>query len=205
MIKIENTLTPSKEMMQAVIRGMRNPYNSWDKSDNGGPKDHELMLKLAHAGNSNPSHSKFRRMMVVYADVTAPFYWWKEYDTYCVGTVKNSCSTMHSITSKEFTLDDFSHDHIITERSYQSLLDTIDILNENRNAFLKEESDPAVKKVYWYQIIQLLPESYMQKRTLMLSYEVLHKVYVDRKDHKLEEWHTFCDWIKSLPNSDLIV
>jgi len=111
---------------------------------------------------------------------------------------------MHSITAKEFTLDDFSHDHIISERSYQSLLGTIDILNENRNAFLKE-SDPAVKKVYWYQIIQLLPESYMQKRTLMLSYEVLHKVYVERNDHKLEEWHTFCDWIKSLPNSDLIV
>ena len=197
MIIISDTLVPSKEMMQAVIRGMRNPYNSWDKSDNGGPKDHELMLKLAHAGNSNPSHSKFRRMMVVYTDVT-------EYDTYCVGTVKDSCSTMHSITSKEFTLDDFSHDRIITERSYQHLLNTIDILNENRNAFLKE-SDPAVKKVYWYQIIQLLPESYMQKRTLMLSYEVLHKVYVERNDHKLEEWHTFCDWIKSLPNSDLIV
>ena len=204
MIVISDVLTPSKEMMQAVIRGMRNSYNSWDKSDNGGPKDHELMLKLAKAGNSNPSHSKFRRMMVVYADVTAPFYWWKEYDTYCVGTVKNSCFTMHSITSKEFDIDDFSHGPIITERSYQHLLDTIDILNENRNAFLKEE-DPSVKYVYWYQIIQLLPESYMQKRTLMLSYEVLHKVYVERKDYKLAEWHTFCDWIKSLPNSDLIV
>lgn len=200
MIKIENTLTPSEEMMQAVIRGMRNPYNSWDKSDNGGPKDHELMLKLAHAGNSNPSHSKFRRMMVVYTDVTAPFYWWKEYDTYCVGTVKNSCSTMHSITNKPFEKEDFSFEKV-PDKIVERYLNDLNIL---RGMYLIS-TNPRVKKVYWYQIIQLLPESYMQKRTLMLSYEVLHKIYVDRKDHTLEEWHTFCDWIESLPNSDLIV
>lgn len=200
MIKIENTLPPSKEMMKAVIRGMRNPYNSWEKSDNGGPKDHELMLKLAHAGNSNPSHSKFRRMMVVYTDVTAPFYWWKEYDTYCVGTVKNSCSTMHSITNKPFEKEDFSFENV-PDKIVERYLNDLNIL---RGMYLIS-TNPRVKKVYWYQIIQLLPESYMQKRTLMLSYEVLHKIYVDRKDHNLEEWHTFCDWIKSLPNSDLIV
>lgn len=200
MIKIENTLTPSKEMMQAVIRGMRNPYNSWEKSDNGGPKDHELMLKLAHAGNSNPSHSKFRRMMVVYTDVTAPFYWWKEYDTYKIGTVANSCSTMHSITNKPFEKEDFSFENV-PDKIVERYLNDLNIL---RGMYLIS-TNPRVKKVYWYQIIQLLPESYMQKRTLMLSYEVLHKIYVDRKDHKLEEWHTFCDWIKSLPNSDLIV
>ena len=200
MIKIENTLTPSEEMMQAVIRGMRNPYNSWEKSDNGGPKDHELMLKLAHAGNSNPSHSKYRRMMVVYTDVTAPFYWWKEYDTYCVGTVKNSCSTMHSITNKPFEKEDFSFEKV-PDKIVERYLNDLNIL---RGMYLIS-TNPRVKKTFWYQIIQLLPESYMQKRTLMLSYEVLHKVYVDRKDHKLEEWHTFCDWIKSLPNSDLIV
>lgn len=200
MIKIEKTLVPSEEMMQTVIRGMRNPYNSWEKSDNGGPKDHELMLKLAHAGNSNPSHSKFRRMMVVYTDVTAPFYWWKEYDTYCVGTVKNSCSTMHSITNKPFEKEDFSFEKV-PDKIVERYLNDLNIL---RGMYLIS-TNPRVKKIFWYQIIQLLPESYMQKRTLMLSYEVLHKVYVDRKDHKLEEWHTFCDWIKSLPNSDLIV
>ena len=200
MIKIEKTLVPSEEMMQAVIRGMRNPYNSWEKSDNGGPKDHELILKLAHAGNSNPSHSKFRRMMVVYTDVTAPFYWWKEYDTYCVGTVKNSCSTMHSITNKPFEKEDFSFEKV-PDKIVERYLNDLNIL---RGMYLIS-TNPRVKKTFWYQIIQLLPESYMQKRTLMLSYEVLHKVYVDRKDHKLEEWHTFCDWIKSLPNSDLIV
>ena len=200
MIKIEKTLVPSEEIMQAVIRGMRNPYNSWDKSDNGGPKDHELMLKLAHAGNSNPSHSKFRRMMVVYTDVTAPFYWWKEYDTYCVGTVKNSCSTMHSITNKPFEKEDFSFEKV-PDKIVERYLNDLNIL---RGMYLIS-TNPFTRKVYWYQIIQLLPESYMQKRTLMLSYEVLHKVYVDRKDHKLEEWHTFCDWIESLPNSDLII
>ena len=200
MIKIEKTLVPSEEMMQTVIRGMRNPYNSWEKSDNGGPKDHELMLKLAHAGNSNPSHSKFRRMMVVYTDVTAPFYWWKEYDTYCVGTVKNSCSTMHSITNKPFEKEDFSFEKV-PDKIVERYLNDLNIL---RGMYLIS-TNPRVKKTFWYQIIQLLPESYMQKRTLMLSYEVLHKVYVDRKDHNLEEWHTFCDWIKSLPNSDLIV
>lgn len=200
MIKIENTLTPSEEMMQAVIRGMRNPYNSWDKSDNGGPKDHELMLKLAKAGNSNPSHSKFRRMMVVYTDVTAPLYWWKEYDTYKIGTVANSCSTMHSITNKPFEKEDFSFEKV-PDKIVERYLNDLNIL---RGMYLIS-TNPRVKKIYWYQIIQLLPESYMQKRTLMLSYEVLHKIYVDRNDHKLAEWHVFCDWIKSLPNSDLIV
>lgn len=200
MIKIENTLTPSKEMMQAVIRGMRNPYNSWEKSDDSGEKDKELMYKLADAGNYNPSHSKFRRMMIVYVDVTAPLYWWKEYDTYKIGTVANSCSTMHSITNKPFEKEDFSFENV-PDKIVERYLNDLNIL---RGMYLIS-TNPRVKKVFWYQIIQLLPESYMQKRTLMLSYEVLHKIYVDRKDHKLEEWHTFCDWIKSLPNSDLIV
>lgn len=200
MIKIENTLTPSKEMMQAVIRGMRNPYNSWEKSDNGGEKDKELMYKLANAGNYNPSHSKFRRMMIIYADITAPLYWWKEYDTYKIGTVANSCSTMHSVINKEFTKDDFSFDDIPDNMAKRCL----DDLNFLRDEYLVS-MNPVEKRKIWYHIIKLLPESYMQKRTVMVNYEVLHKIYVDRKNHKLDEWHTFCDWIKSLPNSDLIV
>lgn len=200
MIRIDNVLVPSEEMIQTVIRGMRNPYNSWDKSDHGGEKDHELMRKLADAGNTNPSHSKFRRMMIVYVDITAPFYWWKEYDTYKIGTVANSCSTMHSIISKPFVEEDFSFDDVPDNMTKRCL----DDLNFFRDEYLVS-MNPVEKRKIWYRIIKLLPESYMQKRTVMVNYEVLHKIYIDRKDHKLDEWHTFCDWIKSLPNSDLIV
>lgn len=200
MIRIDNVLAPSEEMIQTVIRGMRNPYNSWDKSDHGGEKDHELMRKLADAGNTNPSHSKFRRMMIIYVDITAPFYWWKEYDTYKIGTVANSCSTMHSIISKPFVEEDFSFENVPDDMAKRCL----DDLNFLRDEYIVS-TDPIEKRNIWYRIIKLLPESYMQKRTVMVNYEVLHKIYIDRKDHKLYEWHTFCDWIKSLPNSNLIV
>ena len=245
---------------EPAIRGMRNPMNSWSKSDscflemngdgyniNGdifpwpdetyadtyvGPNDHDLMMRLAAGG---PVHAKYRRMIIVYADITAPLYWWKEFDTYKVGTVANSCSTMHKIHSKEFTLDDFSCEHLLSEDdegapsifiddifkidddimdellSYPSkrvkttctpieyMNGLIHMLNDAREQFLETKD-----KRYWWQMIQLLPTSYNQKRTVMLNYEVLHNIYIWRKDHKLDEWHTFCDWIKTLPYSELI-
>lgn len=255
MLKIENTEVVGWE---AAIRGMRNPKNSWEKSDSGicpngtefgycyldhrkycprqntddptfciGPKDLDLMTRLRNAGTD---HRKFMRMIAVYLDITAPLYWWKEFDTYKVGTVANSCSTMHKIAAKEFTLDDFSHEHLLhldetTDLSHTdipliglkysdedgdilgSLLKdsvdvmnlTIDMLNKCRKKFLETNN-----KDYWWQLIQLLPSSYNQRRTIMLNYEVLANIYKSRQNHKLDEWHTFCDWIETLPYSELI-
>ena len=222
MIKIENF-----EVMgwDHVIRGMRNPMNSWDKSDSGickggedgigcencaveipcthsydhswqlGKADHELMMKLAKAGSV---HGKFRRMIAVYADITAPLYWWKEFDTYKVGTVANSCSTMHKIHAKEFVLDDFSHEHLIGFWE-TPLRETIEMLNKTREMFLESKD-----KELWYRMIQLLPSSYNQKRTVMLNYEVLSGIYIYRKNHKLDEWREFCQWIEQLPYSEII-
>ena len=210
---------------ESAIRGMRNPMNSWDKSDSWygcgsefddhlepedcdmdncknchfciGKNDLDLMKRLAKAGTD---HRKFMRMIVVYADVTAPLYWWKEADTYKVGTVRNSCSTMHKITAKEFTLDDFSHEHLlasdITEKgtSLGLMKDIIDVLNTYRNEYLKSKD-----KTYWWQLIQLLPASYNQRATLMLNYEVLANIYHSRRNHKLDCWVDFCKWIETLP------
>ena len=234
MLKIENF-----EVMgwEHAIRGMRNPKNSWEKSDSRftqhvledwphntvktfddlGPNDLKLMTTLRNAGTD---HRKFMRMITVYLDVTAPLYFWKEFDTYKVGTVANSCSTMHKIHAKEFTLEDFSHEHLLEPKDVHLpdnsccnwnwegcgiiapidiLEETVHMLNKARKMFL-ETND----KKYWWQMIQLLPTSYNQKRTVMLNYEVLANIYKSRKDHKLDEWHTLCDWIKSLPYSELI-
>lgn len=215
MIKIENYDVMGWEH---AIRGMRNPMNSWDKSDSQfykgyidiiGENDLNLMRKLAKAGTD---HRKFMRMIVVYVDITAPLYWWKEFDTYKVATVANSCSTMHKIADKEFTLDDFSHEHLIEHHCFVAGTNTIsimssvsflkmtcDTLNIFRKCYLKTKD-----KKYWWQMIQLLPSSYNQKRTIMLNYEVLANIYKSRKNHKLDEWHEFCDWIKKLPYSELI-
>ena len=219
MLKIENTQVVGWE---AVIRGMRNPMNSWEKSDSVygtywgdidghkcfdsegfsiGPNDINLMTRLRNAGTD---HRKFLRMITVYLDITAPLYWWKEFDTYKVGTVANSCSTMHRIAEKEFTLEDFSCEHIgdvpNCDPTYYSALEGVILaLNEARHCFLDTKD-----KKYWWQMIQLLPSSYNQKRTIMLNYEVLANMYKSRKNHKLDEWHTFCDWIKSLPYNELI-
>lgn len=222
MIKIENVVLPSPEQWAAIIRGMRNPMNSWDKSDSGvectmdkigdcgfklGSNDLDLMKRLSKAGKD---HRKFMRMIMVYTDITAPLYWWKEADTYKVGTVANSCSTMHRIHSKEFTLEDFSNEHL-RMRSLNILGYTIDELNLWRYIYLngypaemdKGEIKPKDKDIWW-QMIQLLPSSYNQKRTVMLNYEVLANVYHSRKNHKLNEWRDFCAWIKTLPYSELI-
>ena len=203
MIEISNALVTGFE---AAIRGMRNPMNSWKQSDslfNGyvgindyiGKKDLELMKKLSKAGND---HGKFLRMINVSLDINAPLYWWKEFDTYKVGTVANSCSTMHKIHSKEFTLDDFSHDHLF-RNSEKVLMHTIRCLNDYREEFLKDKD-----KHNWWQMIQLLPSSYNQKRTVVLNYAVLKNMYHARKEHKLDEWREFCKWIESLPYSQII-
>ena len=251
MIKIENVEVVGWEH---AIRGMRNPKNSWDRSDSDyrrilcdrcdnclsyqleqwedcdncevdkeckthdgfmiGPNDHKLMMSLAAGG---PVHAKYRRMIVVYLDITAPLYWWKEYDTYKIGTVANSCSTMHKIHEKEFTREDFSYEHLIRpddrydidcsvkiprEAPYYpiDILDlTIRSLNVCRDLYLQTGD-----KDIWWQMIQLLPSSYNQKRTVMLNYEVLHNMYISRKAHKLDEWRDFCKWIELLPYSELI-
>lgn len=249
MLKIENAEVFGWEH---AIRGMRNPMNSWEKSDSRivycdgecsscdayelfsddscmtalgeniviGPNDRELMVKLAKAGTD---HRKFMRMITVYLDITAPLYWWKEFDTYKVGTVANSCSTMHKITAKEFDVNDFSHEHIEEldgdeySMSYDWLLRTVDILNYYRKKYntasekLKRDITNAERKhvlaqqkLFWWQMIQLLPSSYNQKRTVMLNYEVLANIYKSRRNHKLDEWHTLCDWIETLPYSELI-
>ena len=218
MLKIENVQIVG---IEPAIRGMRNPMNSWDKSDSQvamhhvdplnedfplfvqvGDNDLKLMNRLAAGG---PVHAKYRRMIAVYLDITAPLYWWKEFDTYKVGTVANSCSTMHKLTSKEFELDDFSHDHLLHTGEGDNPIDhIISWLNLYRRRYL-EATDEGAKKGYWWQMIQLLPSSYNQRRTVMLNYEVLANIYVWRRDHKLDEWHTFCDWIESLPHSELIV
>lgn len=212
MLKIENVEVLGWEH---AIRGMRNPKNSWAKSDSGpecpygkekccgecqqnfciGPNDKQLMMTLRNAGTD---HRKFMRMITVYLDITAPLYWWKEFDTYKVGTVANSCSTMHKITDKPFELDDFSHEHLGFQ-SVRVLKDTIKVMNDFREEFIKDH-----EKENWWQLIQLLPSSYNQKRTVMLNYEVLANIYKSRRHHKLDEWHTLCDRIESLPYSALI-
>lgn len=216
MIKFEHTEVVGWE---AAIRGMRNPKNSWDRSDSQfcdncqnfstcqldtdfciGPNDHKLMETLANGG---PVHAKYRRMIAVYVDITAPLYLWKELDTYKVGTVSNSCSTMHKIAAKEFTLDDFSHEHL-EGRACKTFNDLIGDLNYFRECYNQVVGSESRKKEYWWQMIQLLPSSYNQRRTVMLNYEVLANIYQMRKDHRLDEWHTFCDWIKTLPYSELI-
>lgn len=232
---------------EPAIRGMRNPKNSWAKTDSGickggdngigcqncasydcchsfdhsyrvGKNDFTLMDTLANGG---PVHAKYRRMLAIYVDITAPLYWWKEFDTYKVGTVANSCSTMHKIQDKEFTLDDFSHEHLTCKTdvdmihavglwvnadgkdfmcsAYDFCQIICDVLNFYRNAFLNTKD-----KRYWWQMIQLLPSSYNQKRTVMLNYEVLAGLYPMRKNHKLDEWHDFCHWVEGLPYSCLI-
>lgn len=233
-IKIEHTEILGWE---PAIRGMRNPLNSWEKSDTlflridfcdegedyelakmcGGHapiiknNDLDLMSRLRNAGTD---HRKFMRMIAVYVDITAPLYWWKEMDTYSVGVVKNSCSTMHKIHAKEFTLDDFSHEHLTGETdglwvnadgkyfmcsAYDFCAITCDVLNFYRKKFLETKD-----KKYWWQMIQLLPSSYNQRRTVMLNYEVLANIYKSRKNHKLDEWRDFCRWIEALPYSELI-
>lgn len=243
MIKIENVEVIGFEH---AIRGMRNPMNSWDKSDSEfgvmyddtpglievenddiwfsyiGPKDKDLMMALRRSGTD---HRKFMRMIVVYLDITAPLYWWKEFDTYKVGTVANSCSTMHKIHAKEFTLEDFSHERLNADLKddggfipHKDMLDiawpsvpadyqtaksglqlVIQLLNFYRQRYLETKD-----KKYWWQMIQLLPSSYNQKRTVMLNYEVLANMFAARCNHKLDEWHDFCDWIRELPYSELI-
>lgn len=258
MLKIDNFEVLGWEH---AIRGMRNPMNSWEKSDSCfkrcidgdptglfelspskcpkimsckiaddhdhhiGPNDHDLMMRLRKAGTD---HRKFMRMITVYLDITAPLYWWKEFDTYKVGTVANSCSTMHKIAAKGFTLEDFSCEHLLGYGDiYKDIPDcldisnacciwneegfgvdcpvnilnfTIEMLNKARTLYIKTND-----KRYWWQMIQLLPSSYNQKRTIMLNYEVLANIYKSRKDHKLDEWHTFCHWIEELPYSEIIL
>lgn len=200
MIKLESTEVYGWE---AAIRGMRNPMNSWDKSDSFpfeiGENDLNLMKRLAKAGSD---HRKFLRMITVTVDITAPLYWWKEADQYKVGTVTNSCSTMHKIHAKEFTIDDFSHEHL-TPAAKAMLSGVVERLNFARKEFLKgrKASDfgmPSAKE-YWWDMIQLLPTSYNQRRTCCLNYEVLANIYFARRNHKLDEWRAFCDWILSLP------
>ena len=219
MIEISHVVVPKDEVLEFTIEGMRNPLNSWDKSDSAyamvdgvrgyviGDNDHNLMFRLSQAGKD---HRKYLRMLNVYVRITAPLYWWKEFDTYKVGTVANSCSTMHKIQDKEFTLEDFSCEHLMDDRnecwnedimsgpeSCQTPLDIlrtiIDTLNVCRNKFCETKD-----KKYWWQMIQLLPSSYNQRRTIDLNFEVLLKQYRERKNHKLDEWHTYCDWIKEI-------
>ena len=200
MIKIENIDVYGFE---AAIRGARNPMNSWNKMDSYyefgrfqiGEDDYDLLRRLTIAG---PEHRKWNRMVTVTMDITAPLYWWKEYDTYKVGTVANSCSTMHKIQAKEFELDDFSHEHL-EEYPKWLLSEVIVELNKNREDFNKTKD-----KNYWWQMIQLLPTSYNQKRTVHLNYEVLGSMYHQRRHHKLTEWVDFCDIIKTLPYSEFI-
>lgn len=200
MLKIEKTETYGWE---TAIRGMRNPLNSWKQSDscyeNGeykiGPKDYDLMVRLRNAGTD---HRKFMRMIIVTADITGPLYWWKDYDTYKVGTVANSCSTMHKLADRDLTLKDFSHEHL-EEFSEAVLCDTIYRMNGCLREY-KKTGD----KMWWWQMIQLLPTSYNQKRTVMLNYEVLSNIYRARRHHKLDEFHQLCDWIYTLPHSELI-
>lgn len=203
MIRIENEVYLNSKQMEFIISGMRNPMNSWDKMDSHdtaglfflGEKDEQLMKKLAKSGTD---HRKFMRMIPVYVDITAPLYWWKEFDTYKVGTVANSCSTMHKIHDKKFTLDDFSHEHLQAPM-VEILKHTIHGLNDARDAYLSSKD-----KLMWWQMIQLLPSSYNQKRSVMLNYEVLTNMYKSRKNHKLDEWRDFCKWMEDLPFSYLI-
>lgn len=222
MLKIEKYVTMSPEQWEIVIEGARNPMNSWNRMDSYkthiedpetletadfeyflGQNDYTLLSNLSGAGTS---HSKYRRMMPVWVTLVAPLYWWKEFDTYKVGTVANSCSTMHKIHAKEFTLKDFSWERL-DNLSIDNLEKTISVLNMNREMFINYDNykgGKPTKTELFDQMIQLLPSSYNQKRTVMLNYEVLANIYKDRKNHKLPEWHVFCDWIKELPCSELI-
>ena len=211
MIKIENIIVPSIAQIKFIIEGMRNPMNSWDRSDSIvcsadgnfyiGGQDYELMRKLAIAGTE---HRKFMRMMMVGMRIEAPLYWWKEFDTYKVGTVTNSCSTMHKITAERFSLSDFSHERLRDE-SIEHLQSTINLLNKYRDMYLEsEELSEYDKKQLWWQIIQLLPSSYNQTRNVMLNYEVLANIYQQRRKHKLDEWIVFCRYIREIPYSSII-
>lgn len=221
MIKIEHIVTASPEQMDFIIEGVRNPMNSWDKSDSHaghenmgagneyfhlGENDHSLMQRLSNAGTD---HRKFMRMMPVYMRITAPLYWWKEFDTYKVGTVANSCSTMHRLTHKPFEVSDFSFEHLDIY-ALEILNNIIRVLNTYRDLYVNYESnafeieDWPSKKDIWWQMIQLLPSSYNQTRNVMFNYEVLANIYKSRKDHKLDEWRVFCRLIKTLPYSELI-
>ena len=221
MIKLENVVLASPEQMEFIIEGMRNPMNSWEKSDSEcvtagydivgfdlGESDHSLMQRLAKAGTD---HRKFMRMMPVYVRITAPLYWWEEFDTYGVGTVPNSCSTMHKIAEKEFTLDDFSHERLKTDRDFMMYAPTgyrysakdllalvVETLNNYRKEYLETKSKDA-----WWQMIQLLPSSYNQTRNVMLNYEALANIYRQQKSYKLDEWRAVCKWIETLPYSEL--
>lgn len=236
MIKLENVVLASSEQMKFIIEGMRNPMNSWENSDSRtceygwdcelcrndsklckkfylGHDDEKLMQKLSKAGTD---HRKYMRMMPVYVRITAPLYWWKEFDTYKVGTVANSCSTMHKIQAKEFTLEDFSCEHLMNVPGdgvlppLAVLRTTIDTLNAYRTLYLGTSSPdgsigiPENRKDIWWQMIQLLPSSYNQTRNVMLNYEVLANIYKSRSGHKLDEWREFCRWIETLPYSELI-
>lgn len=237
MIKLENVVLASPEQMEFIIQGMRNPMNSWGRSDSTfieegeyydilgnsgpavgeenrselGPDDLSLMQRLSNAGTE---HRKYLRMMPVYVRITAPLYWWKEFDTYKVGTVANSCSTMHKIAEKEFTMEDFSMEHVCIRQSMDVLKNTIDALNVFRDVYLNggnlRYENGNIKcfgkkdKEIWWQMIQLLPSSYNQTRNVMLNYEVLANIYRQRKNHKLDEWREFCKWIESLPYKELI-
>lgn len=223
MLKIEKTVTMSPEQMLMIVEGMRNPLNSWGRIDSDithiedpetletgdyqfclGEKDAELMHRLSVGGST---HAKYRRMMNVLVTLSAPLYWWKEFDTYKVGTVANSCSTMHKIAEKEFTREDFSCEHLIsTEEAIWGdpvPMSVIELLISTLNVYRKKYLETGDKK-YWWQMIQLLPSSYNQKRTVQLNYEVLNRIFWDRCNHKLDEWHTFCDWIKTLPYIDIV-
>ncbi len=233
MLKIEKFVLPSPEQWEIVMEGMRNPKNSWDRMDSYvthiqddetletakfeffmGDNDYDLAKRLRNGGSV---HAKYRRMIPVFVTITAPLYWWKEFDTYKVGTVANSCSTMHKIHEKEFTLEDFSCEHLEVlipaelndgEEVFQnlwivSLKRTIEALNIARDNYIREQNAD-LKKKYWWAMVLLLPTSYNQKRTVMLNYEVLANIYESRKDHKLDCWHTFCHWIEELPYSELI-
>ena len=214
MLKIEKFVLPSPEQWEIVMEGMRNPMNSWDRMDSYitnvedyetletgnskfimGDNDYDLAKRLRDGGSV---HAKYRRMLPVWVTLTAPLYWWKEFDTYKVGTVANSCSTMHKIHSKELTLDDFSWEYL-TQDGVNCILEAINQLNFARTAYIESKD-----KFYFNEMIQLLPTSYNQKRTVMLNYEILANIYKSRKDHKLDEWHTFCHWIDELPYSELI-
>lgn len=239
MIKIEHTVTASPEQMEFIIEGMRNPMNSWDKSDSMnckndifllGDNDYDLMKRLAKAGSDD---RKFMRQMPVFVRITAPLYWWKEFDTYKVGTVANSCSTMHKIQAKEFTIDDFSHEHLVdvmeedipydadvlmvfdNEATLYTIVDALNSARDLYNTYDKKlkrndlttaerKHATAQRKKFWWQMIQMLPSSYNQTRNVTMNYEVLKNMYHARKNHKLDEWHVFCDWVKTLPYSELI-
>lgn len=217
MIKVTNIIVPSYEQWMAAIKGMRNPMNSWDKIDSKentcnniscdncseicsqielGKNDYDLMKRLTLAGTE---HSKFLRMLPVMMDITAPLYWWKEFDTYKIGTVANSCSTMHKIADKEFTLDDFSVENLYEDVIDSPFREIIDCLNFFRGLYIQNND-----KDDWWQMIQLLPSSYNQKRTVFLNYAVLANMYHQRKGHKLDEWNDFCDMIEKLPYNEFI-